>query len=104
MQRGALAAGLATTGVVLAALALAVSAAPALTGAYALVAAPLLGLPLALVVRGALRRADRAQAFLGVVVMVLLALGGISLGGIPLLLPALCLAAALAVTPRPVSG
>ena len=102
MQRGAVAAGLATTGVVLAAIALGVSAAFALTGAYALVAAPLLGLPLALLVRGALRRADRPRAFAGVVAMILLAIGGISLGGIPLLLPALCLAAALAVTP--VSG
>jgi hypothetical protein len=111
MQRGAVAAGLAAAGVALAAMAIVAGFAFAVSGAPLLAVAPLLGLPIALAVHGALRRtchtgsrAAQWGAAGGVVALVMLAVGGLSFGGIPLLLPALCLVAALAVTPRPMSG
>ena len=107
-MRGDVAAGLAGAGVALAALAVVYGAAAATTGAYALVVAPLLGLPIALGVFRALRRvcttgaaAAEGLALAGILLLGVLAIMGVSFGGFPLLTTAILLALAAALTPRP---
>ena len=111
VNRGRLAAIAAAAGVVLAALAVVQAAVFAATGAYLLIAAPLVGLPVALAVYRALhrlcssgsRRAE-ATALAGISLLFSVAIMGISFGGIPLLLPAIVLALAAALTPGPASA
>ncbi len=99
---------MAAVAVALAALAIVQGAVFALSGAYLLVAAPLVGLPLALLVYRALHRVcttggrgARLEALAGTLVLTAIAILGMSFGGFPLLLPALLLAVAVAVTPGP---
>src|SRR4051812_5420762 len=111
VNRGKFAATAAAAGVVLAALAVVLGAVLAATGAYVLIVAPLVGLPLALEVYRALqrlcstgsRRAE-ATAVAGIWSLVAIAILGISFGGFPLVLPAMFLALAAALTPRPARG
>jgi len=105
--RGKLAAVTAGAGVGLCALVVIQSLAFAVTGAYLLVVAPLLGLVVAWEVYRALhrvcstgRRRSQLGAFAGIWLLVALAWFGVSFGGVPLLLPALVLSLALALTPR----
>lgn len=109
MDRGKLAAALALAGVGLAALALLQAAVFAASGAYLLIVAPLVGLPVAFGTYRALRQvcatgSSRAQgaAAAGILFLVASAIIGISFGGFPLLLPAMFLALAAALTPRSV--
>jgi hypothetical protein len=108
MRRGRFAAGIAATGVGLAGLAVASSLAIALSGPYLLMVAPLLGLPITFGVFKALRRVcttgsrkAEAQAVAGILALPVLAVFGISFGGFQLLPPAILLAVAAALTPRP---
>ena len=108
MRRGDVAAGTAAAGVVLAGLAVVQALVFAATGAYLLVVAPLVGLAVTLAVFRALRRVcttgsrgARAEATAGVLFLGAVAILGISFGGFALLLPALALALAVALTPRP---
>ena len=110
MTRGKLAAVTAGSGVLLVALAVVHGTILATTGAYLLIVAPLIGLPVAWVVYGALHRvcstgSKRAEvtAFTGISLLVVLAVLGVSFGGISLLLPAIVLSLAAALTPRPAS-
>lgn len=105
--RGKLAAGIAGSAVVLAGLAVAQSAAFALSGAYLLIAAPLVGLPITVGVYLALHRIctieDRraeAVAAVGPLLLAGVAVLGISFGGFSLLVPAMLLAVAAVLTPR----
>jgi hypothetical protein len=108
VTRGKLAAGVAATGVALSALALVQAVVFAASGAYLLVVAPIVGLPIAVSVYRALRtvcttgsaRAG-AAAGAGILLLAAIALAGISFGGLPLLFPAMFLAIAAALTPRP---
>lgn len=108
MTRGNLAAGLAGTGVALAALAVVQGIFFALSGAYMLLVAPLIGLLIALGIYGSLHALcttgaarERFEAFGQVFLLAALAVLGISFGGYPLLLPAALLAVATVLTPRP---
>lgn len=109
VNKGKFAAIAAAAGVVLAVLAVVQGAVFAATGAYLLIVAPLVGLPVALAVYRALhrlcstgsRRAE-ATAVAGIWFLVAVAIIGISFGGFPLVLPAMFLALAAALTPRPV--
>jgi hypothetical protein len=111
VNRGTFAAIAAAAGVVLAALAVLLGAVLAATGAYLLIVAPLVGLPLALEIYRALhrlcstgsRRAE-ATALAGIWLLVAVAILGISFGGFPLILPAMFLALAATLTPRPARG
>lgn len=111
VNRGKAASITAGAGVVLAALAVVQGAVFAATGAYLLIVAPLVGLPVALAVYRALhrlcstgsRRAE-ATALAGIWFLAAVAIIGISFGGFPLALPAMLLALAAALTPRPASG
>ena len=107
--RRKLAAGLAGAGVVLAGLAVVQAAIFAVSGSYLLIVAPLVGLPIAVWVYRSLRqrctsgdRSGGVVAASGVGVLVGIAIVGISFGGISLLLPAVFLALAVALTPRAV--
>ncbi len=98
----------AAAGVVLAALAVVQAAIFALWGAYLLIVAPLIGLHVAWAVHRALHevcttgslRAETTAAG-GILFLGALAIVGISFGGFPLLVPAIFLALAAALTPRP---
>jgi len=110
MTRGQLAAVMAGGGVLLVGLTVVLGAVFAATGAYLLIVAPLIGLLVAWEVYRALhrlcstgsRRAE-ATAFAGILLLVALAILGVSFGGFPLLLPAILLSLAAALTPRPAS-
>jgi hypothetical protein len=111
VNRGKLAAIAAAAGVVLAALAVVQAAVFAATGAYLAIVAPLVGLPVALAVYRALHRLcntgsrlAEATALAGIWFLVGVAIMGISFGGLPLILPAIVLALAAALTPRPVTA
>ncbi len=110
-MRGTLAATLAGSAVVLLGLALAQGVVSAFGGAYLLVAAPLTGLLVALVVLGLLRRvcrtgsrSARQLAWTGIVLLVVGAVFGVSFGGSMLLLPVALLTVAAAITPQPPAG
>jgi len=108
VNRGKLAALAAATGVGFAALVVGQAAAFAATGAYLVIVAPLAGLPVAVAVYRALHRlcttgSRRAEvtAFAGIWLLIAVAIIGVSSGGFPLLVPAMFLALAAALTPRP---
>jgi len=106
--RGRAAAALSTSAVVILAVAVLYRLRAATQGEYLLVVAPAVGMVVGLSVWGALRRlcttgsrSAEAIAVGGVVVLPVVAIVGISFGGIALLLPAALLAVAGALTPRP---
>lgn len=108
-MRGTLAAVTAGAAVVLLGLAVVQGVVLAFGGAHLLVAAPLVGLLVALAVFGALRRVCRTGsrsardgAWAGIMALLIGAYFGISFGGFMLLVPAALLAVAAAITPRPV--
>jgi len=108
MIRGRIAAGVAATAVGLAALAVVQAAVFAASGAYLLIVAPLVGLPLALAIYRTLHRLcstggrfARAEALAGSLALAAIAIVGISFGGFALLLPAVLLAIAAGLTPSP---
>jgi hypothetical protein len=108
MTRGKLAASAAGAAVLLAALGVVGGALSAATGAYLLILAPLIGLPIALAVYKALHRRCTtgsrralAAAFAGIWLLIAVAILGVSFGGFSLILPAMLLALAAALTPRP---
>ena len=108
MTRGKLAAAAAGAAVLVAALGIVQGALVAATGAYLLILAPLIGLPVALGVYRALHRRCTtgsrralATAFAGIWLLIAVAILGVSFGGFTLLLPAMLLALAAALTPRP---
>jgi hypothetical protein len=110
VARGKIAAGLAATGVALAVLAVLLGVVFAIAGAYLLIVAPVVGLPVAFAVYRALHRRcttgstrAAAAASAGILFLGAFAIVGISVGGLPLLLPAVFLAFAAALTPRPAS-
>ena len=107
-MRGVLAATVAGSAVLLTALAVVQSAFFAPQGAHLLIVAPAAGLVVAVAVFGALQRfcrsgsgPARGLAIAGIAVLFPLAVLGVSFGGLQLLLPALLLAVAAALTPRP---
>jgi hypothetical protein len=107
VRRGLFAAGLAGGAVVIAGLIAVWGVVRALDGEWSLLLAPLIGLPIALAVFRALqltcRRGDVGfgiAAAGGIALLFGLAIVGASLGGVPLLAPAVVLAVALVVTPR----
>lgn len=111
MLRGRIAAAVAAAGVGLVVLAIVQAAAFAVSGAYLLLAAPVLGLPVALRVYRALHRvcttrsrSAEVQAVAGILLLIAMAILGISFGGLALLPPAALLAVAAALTPRPPGG
>ena len=111
VNRGKAAAIAAAGGVVLAASTVVLGAVFAATGAYLLLVAPLVGLPVAWEVYRALHRLcttgsrrAAATALAGIGFLVAVAILGISFGGFPLLGPAMLLALAAALTPRPARG
>ena len=108
MARGKAAAALATFAVGFLVVAVAYGVAAAVDGAYLLVVAPAAGVAIAAGVWASLRRvcttgSERAErsALAGIMVLILLAVLGISFGGASLFVPAASLALAAALTPRP---
>jgi len=107
MNTGKLAAGMARAGVALVGLTVLQGAAFPASGAYLLIVAPLVGLLIAGWVYWVLHQrcttGNRFSGFLaaiGIVLLVVIAIFGISFGGVSLLLPAVVLAVAAVLTPR----
>lgn len=108
MTRGRAAAAVASLAVGLLVLAVAYGVVAAAGGAYLVVVAPALGLAIAVGVWASLRRMCTTgrrdagvRAVAGIVVLLVVAVLGISFGGALLVVPAAALTLAAALTPRP---
>ena len=108
MVRGKAAAALASLAVGLLVLAVAYGVVAAIGGAYQVVAAPTVGVGIAIGVWASLRRVcttgsrtAQLRALAGIALLLVVAVLGISFGGALLAVPAASLALAAALTPRP---